>query len=132
MEFVASFQNATVKIRTTILLSPPILLSPQAIRVRRIDATVNPSWLRLHVLRRDRYRCRCCGQKGDEVTLEVRRIQSSASNIEEMLTLCVHCRRLVEQWNIAATNSSEFLQHLRCQLGSATGTQSQTQTNKER
>jgi hypothetical protein len=102
MEFVASFSNAARKIRTTIRLSSPILLLPQAVRVRRIEVTANPSWMRLYVLRRDHSRCRGCGQEGDEITLEVRRIQPDKSNIEELLTLCVHCLKLFEQRPIVA------------------------------
>jgi hypothetical protein len=35
---------------------------------------------------------------GDEVTLEIRPIRPGASDIDEMLTLCAHCRDLAEEW----------------------------------
>jgi 5-methylcytosine-specific restriction endonuclease McrA len=131
MEFVASLQNATRKIRT-MDISSFISLCPQPVQAKQTDASMNPSKMRLHVVRRDHYRCTGCRQMGDEVTLDVRRIQPAASNSEEMLTLCVHCRRPVEQWNIAASIGLEFLQHLRCQLHPTTATQSQSMTNKGR
>jgi len=128
MEFVAGLQSTSHKIRTTIDLSFLVSPCPQPFRAKQTDASMTSSMLRLHVMRRDHYRCRGCGKMGDEITLEVRRIKPDASDSNAMLTLCVHCRKLVEQGSLAATSSSEFLQHLRHQLGFATATQSQTLT----
>lgn len=100
MEFISGVENATRKIRTTICAWTPISLHPPRLRSRHIDTQANPSRMRLQVLRRDRYRCRSCNRVGDEITLEVLPIWPRASTIEEMLTLCVHCKKLFEQWNI--------------------------------
>ena len=125
MKFATSFENVTRRIWTTVHVSSPTTLRPNRVRTRYIEAPVNSSKMRLRVLRRDRYRCRSCSQTGDEITLEVRQIQPSASTIEEMLTLCVHCRNLVNQWNIIANSSLAFLEHLRHRLSAIPGTQSQ-------
>ena len=131
MEFVTSFENNTRRIRTAIHFGGPNRLHPSRPGIRQNDTARNPSKMRLQVLRRDHYRCRSCDQTGDEITLEVRPIRPGASSIEELLTLCAHCRNLVEQWNITASRSPEFLQHLRCQLCSATETQSQFLATEE-
>jgi hypothetical protein len=53
--------------------------------------------MRLEVLQRDHYRCRRCNKGGDEITPEVCTIREDRANAEEVLTLCVLCRNLVEQ-----------------------------------
>ena len=63
---------------------------------------------RLQVLRRDHYRCRRCNQMGDEITLEVRHIRPGASSIEETITLCAHCRDIVEQSNVVCHTDSHL------------------------
>jgi 5-methylcytosine-specific restriction endonuclease McrA len=99
MTFAAPFENVARKIRTTIYVWAPISLRSQRVRTSYTRARMNASKLRLEVLRRDRYRCRNCNRMGDEITLEVRQICPRASTIEEMLTLCVHCRSLAEHWD---------------------------------
>jgi len=119
MEFISGVENATRKIRTTICAWTPISLHPPRLPIRHIDTLANPSRMRLQVLRRDRYRCRSCNRVGDEITLEVLPIWPRASTIEEMLTLCVHCKKLVEQWNIKPSidfgllNNSDTHRHFR-------------------
>jgi DNA-directed RNA polymerase subunit M/transcription elongation factor TFIIS len=126
MAFVASFEDAARKIRTTIYVLAPISVRPHRVRTRYIEARVNSSKMRLQVLRRDRYKCRSCNRAGDEVTLEMRQIRPSASTIEEMLTLCVHCGNLVDQWNLTAGSDLEFLEQLRHRACSTPETQFRT------
>lgn len=125
MAFVASFENAARKIRTTIYVWAPISLHPPRVRTRYIEGGLNRSKMRLQVLRRDCYKCRGCNQAGDEITLEMRQIQPGASTIEEMLTLCVHCRNLADQWNVTAGSDLEFLERLRRRACSTPEAQSQ-------
>src|ERR1035437_6684306 len=124
MAFVAIFENAARKIRTTIYVWAPNSLRPPRGRTRYVEARLNLSKMRLQVLRRDRYKCRSCNQAGDEITLEMRQIRPSASTIQEMLTLCVHCRNLVDQWNITASSDLEFLERLRRRACCTSETQS--------
>jgi len=132
MELIASFHNTARRIRRAISVPSPSALTFQAIRVEQADACANPSKMRLQVLRRDHFRCRGCGRQGDEITLEVMRILPEASTMEEMLTLCAHCRSLVERWNRTESNVLEILRRLWRQIGSATGTQSEFSSNTER
>jgi hypothetical protein len=111
MEFVTSVETATKKIRTTIHAWTPISLHPQR-RFRGIAALANTSRMRLQVLRRDRYKCRGCNLAGDEIILEVQQIRPRASTVDELLTLCVHCRNLAEQRKITTDSAREFLQQL--------------------
>jgi hypothetical protein len=96
MEFVTNFESAAWKIRTTIGAWASISLLPRRIGVKHYDGRATASRMRLQVLRRDHYRCRNCNRGGDEITLEVRPIRPAATTIEGMLTLCAHCRSLVE------------------------------------
>lgn len=121
MKLVAPLENVTRKIRTTIYVWAPISLRPQRVGTSQTHARMNPSRIRLEVLRRDCYRCRSCNQLGDEITLEVRQICPGASTIEEMLTLCVHCRNLAKRWNITANSGPEFLGYLQDRFGSESG-----------
>ena len=123
MTFEAAFVNAARKIQTTIWVWAPISLRPHRVRTRYTEARPNPSKLRLQVLRRDRYRCRNCNRMGDEITLEVSKIRPCAATIEEMLTLCVHCRDLAEQRDITAGNIHGFLELLRDRISSAVARQ---------
>jgi hypothetical protein len=60
------------------------------------NARRNFPWLRMHVLRRDHYRCRACDKKGDEITLHVYPIRPLGSQVETMVTLCASCQSLME------------------------------------
>jgi len=112
MEFVTCLQNATRKIRTSIDVSPSISVCSRSVRETETVFSANPSKIRLNVLRRDRYRCKRCGQTGDEVTLDVLRTGPEASSIEAMITLCAHCRDLVEQWQMTEHYAIKSLQRL--------------------
>jgi hypothetical protein len=115
-KFVVSLRNAARSIRSAIYVLPSIPFYSRPLPVKRWNASTNPSRMRLFVLHRDHYRCLSCGEGGDEVTLEVRRIQPAASKTEEMLTLCAHCRNVAGQSGISAMQAPEFLRLLRCQL----------------
>lgn len=130
MEFVAILQNSTRKIQTRIYLSSSIPQIRQSLHVEQREALGNPSKVRHYVLRRDHSRCRGCNRMGDEITLEVRRVRPDASDIEDMLTLCVRCRRIAEQCNIAARNCGEFLYLLGRYLDPWAGTASGALTEK--
>jgi hypothetical protein len=116
MEFVLSLRNAARTIRSAIYVLPSIPSYSRPFLVKRRNASANLSRMRLFVLHRDHYRCRGCGEGGDEVTLEVRRIQPAASKTEEMLTLCAHCRDVAGRSGISAMHAPEFLRLLRSQL----------------
>jgi hypothetical protein len=84
------------------------------------------------VLRRDRYRCRGCGEDGDEITLALQPIHPAASNAEEMLTLCARCENLARRCSITSNDGSGFLPQLWSQLEFARRTQSTTQSDGEK
>jgi hypothetical protein len=68
--------------------------------------------LRMKVVRQDRYRCRGCDRKGDEVTLEVHRIHPDASDIDGMLALCTNCRELADTFHLSSDGIPDFLRRL--------------------
>ncbi len=107
MEIIGRFEHAANKIRPTIIRWDSTPQCP-----KYVASSPSPSKLRLCVLLRDHSQCRNCHLPGDEVTLEVRPIRPGASGIEEMLTLCVRCRSLVDDSNITGSNVFEFLQNL--------------------
>lgn len=74
----------------------------------------NREWsrLRLRVLRRDRYRCRGCDRRGDEVTLEVYSLTPECFDISQSLTLCVRCSSVSKDLSLAAGNIPELLRRL--------------------
>jgi len=116
--FAATFENAARKIRTALYVRAPISLRPHRVRTRYKESRPNPSKLRLQVLRRDRYKCRSCDHAGDEITLEVCQIRPCGSTIDEMLTLCVHCRDLAGRWNITASDIRDFLEQFHYRVSS--------------
>ncbi len=77
-------------------------LTPRRIARRDVRPTENQDtshacpWLRMRVLRRDRYRCRACDKKGDEITLRVCPIRPLGSHVEASVTLCASCQSLLE------------------------------------
>lgn len=117
MALIVHLESAARKIRTTTCAWTPVFLQPQRLRLKRIATAAKPSRMRLQVLRRDGYECRSCNQTGDEITLEARPIRSHASSIDEMITLCVHCRNVAEQWRISASSTQEFLKQLLDRVG---------------
>lgn len=68
--------------------------------------------LKVRVLRRDRFRCRCCDRKGDEITLAVRSVRAGKVDQNCLLTLCVNCERIARGLGIASDSIPEFLRQL--------------------
>jgi hypothetical protein len=66
-------------------------------------------WLRMYVLRRDRYRCLACHREGDEITLHVDAIRSLSLNIEGLITLCEPCHHAAHDLRLAGNNIPGFL-----------------------
>jgi hypothetical protein len=51
------------------------------------------SWVRMRVLDRAGYRCRYCGQQGDEITLRVCALKTQAEKSKALVVLCPLCER---------------------------------------
>ncbi len=66
----------------------------------------------MKIVRRDRYRCRGCDRKGDEVTLEIHQIFPGASEVSEMLALCTNCRAVASAFQLAGTDVPDLLRQL--------------------
>jgi len=66
-------------------------------------------WLRMYVLRRDRYRCLACHRKGDEITLHVDAIRSLSLNVKGLITLCEPCLHAAQDLRMAGNNAPGFL-----------------------
>jgi 5-methylcytosine-specific restriction endonuclease McrA len=80
-----------------------------------VEAKQTPhTWLRLRsrVLRRDHRRCRGCDRKEGEVTLKIHQIRPGASQVEDVLTLCVNCRILARNLELQGLGIPEFLRLL--------------------
>jgi hypothetical protein len=86
-----------------------------------IDSPLSRSGQRMKVVRRDRYRCRGCDRRGDEVTLEIHQICPGASEIAGMLALCPNCRELANAFQLSAAHIPDFLRQLWRQLHHSTG-----------
>jgi hypothetical protein len=86
-------------------LFPGMSFSPAENRHARHDF----HWLRMRVLRRDRYRCRACDRQGDEITLCVYPIRSLRSHAETMVTLCAGCQRLLENLRLNGRLNAVFV-----------------------
>jgi 5-methylcytosine-specific restriction endonuclease McrA len=71
-------------------------------------------WLRMRrrILRRDRYRCRGCDKKAEEVTLKIHAIRPDSLGVEDLLTLCLSCRALAGNLELRGVNIPDFLRHL--------------------
>jgi hypothetical protein len=132
MEAAASFRIAVRMIRTINRVTSPRPLFYQAFRQEKTDVASNLSWMRLRVLRRDRYRCRGCGEKGDEITLGLQPIHPHPSNADEILTLCARCQDFVKRWNIKGRDRSGFLQQFRRYFHCSMDPQSPAPSNGER
>lgn len=72
--------------------------------------------VRMHVLRRDRYRCVACHREGDEITLHVDAIRSLALSCGGLITLCEPCHHAAQDLRIAGNNVHGFLRSLWSQL----------------
>jgi hypothetical protein len=131
MEFAVNFRNAARRIRSGMNFPSPTTYLHPPFQQKMRQATPNLSWMRLRVLRRDRYRCRGCGEDGDEITLGLQLIHPAASNAYEMLTLCARCENLARRCNITSNDGSGFLPQLWSQLEFARRTQSTTQSDGE-
>ncbi len=77
-----------------------------------IDNRVSWSGRRMKVVRRDRYRCRGCDRRGDEVTLEIHQICPGASDTAGMLALCPNCLELANAFQLSGAHIPDFLRQL--------------------
>jgi hypothetical protein len=66
----------------------------------------------LKVVRRDRYRCRGCDRKGDEVTLDIHLIYPGATGIDAMLSLCPNCQETANALKLSSHHIPDFLRQL--------------------
>ena len=66
----------------------------------------------MKIVRRDRYRCRGCDRRGDEVTLEIHQIRPGASDMSGMLALCPRCRQLARAFQLSGDHIPDFLLQL--------------------
>lgn len=114
MEFVLSCLNAARSIRSVINHSSPLSAFAQdvALSKKQKRARRHQSRTRLRVLRRDYYRCRGCDKTGDEVTLEIHKIQSDSFDTENLITLCTACLGLVERLRLSADQIPDLLRQL--------------------
>ncbi len=74
--------------------------------------TTSPSKLRIRVLRRDRYRCRGCDRKRDEITLCVYRINSHVLDADGCLALCSDCEVVAKSLAVEAESIPDLLRVL--------------------
>jgi hypothetical protein len=120
MEFVIRFRQSARSFRSS--LHRLWRASPSYAEINRpflvIDKDRRSKWSgrRLKVIRRDRYRCRGCDRRGDEVTLEIHQIQSGASDVAGMLALCPNCRELANALGLCGVHIPDFLRQLWCHL----------------
>jgi hypothetical protein len=72
------------------------------------------AWLRmrLRVLRRDRFRCRACDKRNEEVLLTIHSICPGFNRADEILTLCLSCRALAKHLELKGANAPDFLSQL--------------------
>ncbi len=109
MEFTIRLRQAVQMFR----FLPQLRLASQCNRLGpAIDSQVNWSGQRMKVVRRDRYRCRGCDRRGDEVTLEIHEICPGASDIAGMLALCPNCRELANAFHLSGAHIPDFLRQL--------------------
>ena len=116
MEFVFGVSAAARGIRSVVNLSVPISLflrdSHKAVLKWQRYTRYKESRMRLRILRRDRYRCRGCDKKGDEVTLEVKQIDRYSSRPEGFLTLCTPCGDLIQKLEAKTDQIPDVLQQI--------------------
>lgn len=112
VQSVNVFRNAAQSIRLTLTESLVTVRfycrSHTSLLVRDGALAGDWPWLRMYVLRRDRYRCLACYREGDEITLHVDAIRSLTLNIEGLITLCEPCYRAAHGLKIAGNNISGF------------------------
>lgn len=70
------------------------------------------SRLRVKILRRDRFRCRGCDKKGDEITLSFYCLDANAPQQERALTLCVKCHEIATKAQLTGRSLPDFLRNL--------------------
>src|SRR6185437_3940647 len=116
MEFVNRFRYSAQSLRSPLLwlrrtprlaheIGRPFLIADKGRRTKW-------SGQRLKVVRRDRYRCRGCDRRGDEVTLDVHLINPEASSIDAMLSLCPNCREMATTLKLSGDRIPDFLRQL--------------------
>ena len=64
------------------------------------------------VLYRDRFRCRGCDKKGDDIAVTVHYIRPDVSQIEGKLTLCTSCQALARRRELSWVDIPDFLRCL--------------------
>jgi hypothetical protein len=113
MGFIVRFRLA-VRVFALVQQRPSRSLCHLASAMPGVVTANSMSWtrLRMKVVRRDRYRCRGCDRRGDEVTLEVHRIYPDASDIDGMLALCTNCRELAKTFHLRSDHIPDFLRQL--------------------
>jgi len=67
---------------------------------------------KLKIIRRDRYRCRGCDKRGDEMSLGVYPIQPELLDVVEMLALCPNCQGLANATGLSGIDIPDFLRQL--------------------
>ncbi len=120
VQFVSVFRYAAHSIR---LILAELLVVLRFYRRSRTNLLAEDAaladewpWVRMHVLRRDRYRCLACHREGDEITLHVDAIRSLSLNVEGLITLCEPCHHASQDLRIADNNVPGFLHSLWNQL----------------
>lgn len=123
MELVTCIRHSAQSLQSSLLWLCRTPRSSDRISRRSLiadpDHGKNWSRQRLKVVRRDRYRCRGCDRKGDEVTLDIHLIRPQASDVNAMLALCPNCRELANRLKLNADHIPDFLRQLWCNLHSA-------------
>ncbi len=109
MEFTIRFQQTAQIFRS---LQRPRLGSECNQPRLVIDSPRSWSEQRMKIVRRDRYRCRGCDRRGDEITLEIHRICPGACGIAGMLALCPRCRQLAKAFQLSGDHIPDFLHQL--------------------
>lgn len=120
MQFVNVFRHAAQSIR---LILAELLVALRFYRCSHANLLAEDGalagdcpWVRMYVLRRDRYRCLACHREGDEITLHVEAVRHLSLNVEGLITLCEPCHYAAQDLRIAGNNVPGFLHSLWSQL----------------
>lgn len=120
MQFVSVFRHAA---QSTRLIVAELLVALRFYRRSHANLLAENAaladewpWVRMHVLRRDRYRCLACHTQGDEITLHVDVIRSLSLSVDGLITLCEPCHHAAQDLRIAGNNVPGFLHSLWSQL----------------
>lgn len=95
--------------------SPLLIRACRSLVRPRSDASAQLaqlSRLRIKVLRRDRYRCRGCDKKGDEITLSLYRLEEPVLRPDRAISLCVPCHEVATQERLTGRSLPDFLRNL--------------------